>query len=155
VLRPRSAATHGASRPPWAGTNKDRGFPGFWSTPCTVPSWPKAKQGGANEADARARASVRLGTRRRGRLAIAVPQFLVEVYVPTLNRRARSRMIAAARAAAAAETHERAAVRHVRAIYVPEDETCFHLFEAPSADVVERVVAAAGLACTRISETAR
>jgi hypothetical protein len=84
-----------------------------------------------------------------------VPQFLAEVYAPALNRRARSRMIAAARAAAAAETHERAAVRHVRAIYVPEDETCFHLFEAPSADVVERVVTAAGLACMRISEAAR
>jgi hypothetical protein len=84
----------------------------------------------------------------------AVVQFLVEMYVPPLDGRARSQMIGAARAAAAAVTRHGVAVRHVRAIYVPEDETCFHVFEAPSADVVERVVAAAGLACTRISETA-
>jgi hypothetical protein len=87
-------------------------------------------------------------------LAIAVAQFLVEMYVPPLDRRARSQMIGAARAAAAAVTRNGAAVRHVRAIYVPEDATCFHLFEAPSADVVERVLAAAGLASTRISEAA-
>jgi hypothetical protein len=84
-----------------------------------------------------------------------VAQFLVEMYVPTLDPRARLQMTGAARAAAAAVTRDGIAVRHVRAIYVPEDETCFHLFEAPSAEVVERVVAAAGIACTRISEAVR
>jgi hypothetical protein len=82
-----------------------------------------------------------------------MPQFLVETYTPALDRRARSQIIQRARAAASALARDGSA-RHVRAIHIPEDATCFHLFHAPSADVVERIVAAAGLTATRISEAA-
>ena len=43
-------------------------------------------------------------------------------------------------------------VRFVRSIFVPEDETCFYLFEAPSIDAVREVVQHAGLKVERISE---
>lgn len=41
-------------------------------------------------------------------------------------------------------------VRYVRSILVPEDETCFHLFEGPSEEEVRKVGALAGLAPLRV-----
>ena len=41
-------------------------------------------------------------------------------------------------------------VRYVRSILVPEDETCFHVFEGPSEEVVRKVGAEAGLAPLRV-----
>ena len=41
-------------------------------------------------------------------------------------------------------------VRYVRSILVPEDETCFHLFEGPSEEAVRKVGAMAGLAPLRV-----
>jgi hypothetical protein len=49
------------------------------------------------------------------------------------------------RAAAAAMS-----VRHVQAIYVPADETCFTLFEAPSADLVAAASDRFGLGFRRV-----
>jgi hypothetical protein len=43
-------------------------------------------------------------------------------------------------------------VRYVRAIFVPEDETCFHLFEAASPDAVYAASERAGLSAQRIVE---
>ncbi len=72
-------------------------------------------------------------------------QFLVEVFAP----RSRARELAAAerraRRAAGRVSRNDNPVRYVRATYVPEDETCFYVFDAPSADVVARVGALAGL----------
>lgn len=41
-------------------------------------------------------------------------------------------------------------VRHVQSIYVPADETCFTLFEAPSADVVTAACDQFGLGYRRV-----
>jgi hypothetical protein len=41
----------------------------------------------------------------------------------------------------------------VRSLFVPEDETCFLLIDAPSADVVREVVRRAELPFERVSET--
>jgi hypothetical protein len=54
------------------------------------------------------------------------------------------------RIAAAQLTREGRPVRFLRTIFVPEDETCFYLFEAPSAGTVEEVGARAALPFERV-----
>ena len=70
-------------------------------------------------------------------------EFLVELYVsraggPSVDGEALSRMDAG--------------VRYVRSILIPEDETCFLLFEAASIDDVREAARIAGLPFERISE---
>jgi hypothetical protein len=43
-------------------------------------------------------------------------------------------------------------VRFVRAVFVPEDETCFYLYEAASAEDVDEAVRRADLSYERLSE---
>ena len=45
-------------------------------------------------------------------------------------------------------------VRFLGAINVPEDETCFYLYRAPSADAVRAAMTAAGLRAERITPAA-
>jgi hypothetical protein len=84
-----------------------------------------------------------------------VKQFLVEVFVP----RSRARELAAAkervRAATASVSRSDGDIRYLRAFYVPEDETCFHVFDASSADLVAEVSGLAGFPDGRIVETLR
>jgi Protein of unknown function (DUF4242) len=77
-------------------------------------------------------------------------EYLVEVYVP--RNGAASVRAAAARARDSAEqlSVEGTAVRYVRAIFVPDDETCFHLFEANSAEAVQAAGARAEFPASRI-----
>jgi hypothetical protein len=81
-----------------------------------------------------------------------VKQFLVEVFVP----RARAGELAATRervrAAAVGASRGDRDIRYVRAIYVPEDETCFYVFDASSADLVAEVSGLAGLQEGRVVE---
>ena len=52
---------------------------------------------------------------------------------------------------AVAELSERGMpIRHVRTTFLPDDETCFHLVEAASSDVVDEVCRRAGLGHVRI-----
>jgi hypothetical protein len=80
-----------------------------------------------------------------------VRQYLVETYVASGNV---DLAATTERARGAAETLTRSgqAVRHLRSILLPEDETCFHLFEGESRQAVERVSEAAGLGRGRIVE---
>jgi hypothetical protein len=77
-----------------------------------------------------------------------VTTFLIEAYtsssasVPAIEERAR-------RAA-----HGVAGVTYERSIFIPEDELCFHLVEAPSREVVATVAALAGIEPVRVVETA-
>jgi hypothetical protein len=84
-----------------------------------------------------------------------VKQFLVEVFVP----RSQAGELAAAKAQVRAATTRVSRgdrdIRYVRAIYVPEDETCFYVFDASSADLVAQVSGLAGLRDGRIVETLR
>jgi hypothetical protein len=61
----------------------------------------------------------------------------------------------AARAAFAAEEMRRqgAAVRYLRGIFIPQDETCFHIFEAGSEADVKNAAARAGIQAERVLET--
>jgi hypothetical protein len=75
--------------------------------------------------------------------------YLVEVYEPR-----RGATTAASRARSAAEAVSRAGtqVRYVRSIFVPEDETCFHLFESSSREAVAAVAERAAFVFARIAE---
>jgi hypothetical protein len=80
-----------------------------------------------------------------------VRTFLAECYVsapsPTDELSALLRL-----GAQAAEGHEGASVRYIRSILVPGDETCFHVFEAPSSDAVVEVGRITSLPMIRIVE---
>jgi hypothetical protein len=80
-----------------------------------------------------------------------VPRYLVETYVPKL--RAHEAREAGRRARAAAEqlSGEGARVRYVRTTYLPDDETCFHLFEAQSEGAVDEACRRAGIVAGRIA----
>jgi len=65
-----------------------------------------------------------------------VPSYLLEVYLP--RSRAHEVRATECRARAAAEelSREGVPIRYVRTTYLPDDEMCFHLLEAASAEVV-------------------
>jgi hypothetical protein len=79
-------------------------------------------------------------------------KYLVELYLSRLGSGGLAE--AAARATEAAEevTRGGAPVRFLRSIYVPEDETCFYLFEASSRESVAEAARLAGLPSLRIVE---
>jgi hypothetical protein len=78
--------------------------------------------------------------------------YIVEVYEP----RTSAGGCAAAAARARSVTEEMRAdgtdVRFLRSIFLPPDETCLHLFEAPSPLEVTRAAARAGIRADRIVE---
>jgi hypothetical protein len=76
-------------------------------------------------------------------------QFLVELYMPRVNGDAAERGAAQARLGAEALTSEGRPVRYLRSIFVPEEETCFFIFEAASAEDVEDAARRASLPADR------
>jgi len=78
-----------------------------------------------------------------------VPSFLAEVYTPVTL--AVAEVEARARRAAAETSAEGTPVSYVRSIFVPDDETCFHLFEADSPEAVEEAARRAGFVGARIT----
>jgi Protein of unknown function (DUF4242) len=79
-------------------------------------------------------------------------EFLVELYVSRGDGAAVERGAARARVAAEELTSEGRPVRYLRSIFVPEDETCFYLCEACSADAVREVARRATLPFEHVSE---
>jgi len=79
-----------------------------------------------------------------------VPSYLVEIYMP--RSRAHDARVSASRARGAADelTREGVAITYVRTTYLPDDETCFHLFEAGSVSAVDSVCIRARLSHARI-----
>jgi hypothetical protein len=76
-----------------------------------------------------------------------VSEFIVEVYVPRTSEPCTSGV----REACAEQTRSGSPVTYLRAILVPEDETCFLLFDADSPDAVRAVVTRAAVPFERIS----
>ena len=79
-----------------------------------------------------------------------MPDYLVERYVP--RHKTDELGVEARRARALAEDLSRGgrSIRYVRTTLLPDDETCFHLFEADSAETVSDLCARAGLQHARI-----
>jgi hypothetical protein len=61
-----------------------------------------------------------------------VPSYLVETYLARTESQERAAREDLARTAAAELTRDHTRVRFDRSIYVPEDEICFFVFDAPS-----------------------
>ena len=81
-----------------------------------------------------------------------MPRYLAELYLPMAAPGDLEK--AAARASTAAEEMSRAGstVRYLRSIFVPEDETWFLLYEAPSAAAVVEAGARAGISIERVAD---
>jgi hypothetical protein len=83
-----------------------------------------------------------------------VAEFLVELYVARSDAGAVECLAARARVAAAELRRRGTAVRYVRSISIPEDETCFLVYEATTAESVRAAVRRASLPADRILESA-
>jgi hypothetical protein len=79
-----------------------------------------------------------------------MPSYIVEVYVPRSRARAARDTGDRVHAAIDELVREGVAVRHVRATVLPDDEMCFHLFEASDPAAVEEVCRRAGLGRIRV-----
>jgi Protein of unknown function (DUF4242) len=78
--------------------------------------------------------------------------YLVELYLPRARETDFAAAAGRAREAAAEMTRAGTPVACRQAIYLPEEETCFYLYEAASAELVARAVADAQLPVQRISQ---
>jgi hypothetical protein len=79
-------------------------------------------------------------------------EYLVELYVSRGDPCAVATAAERARVAVEELTEEGTCVRYVRAIFVPEDETCFFLYEADSAEAGREAARRAGLGSERVTE---
>ena len=78
-------------------------------------------------------------------------EYLVELYVAQGDHAAAQHHVAVAERAGADLTREGRAVRYLQSFFVPEDETCFLLYEADSVDLVTEAVGRAGLRLEHVS----
>jgi uncharacterized protein DUF4242 len=72
-------------------------------------------------------------------------EYLLELYVARADADVVERGAERVRRAAEEHTREGTPIRYLRSIFVPEDETCFLIFEAASADAVREVARRASL----------
>jgi hypothetical protein len=78
--------------------------------------------------------------------------YLLESYLPKHELATRAQTVARVRRAARAVSAQGTPVRYLRSIFIPVDESCFHLFEGASAEAVEEVSRQAELEHDRIVE---
>lgn len=78
--------------------------------------------------------------------------FLVETYTPRPAETALPSLAAQAEEAAQVASRAGIDIHHVRSFLAPDDEVCFHLFEAASADAVVRMSELARFDHERVTE---
>jgi hypothetical protein len=78
-------------------------------------------------------------------------EFLGELYLPRTEAAGPAFRADQARRAAEQLSREGTPVRYVRSVFVPEDETCFYLYEAGSVEAVGEAARRAGLSFDRIA----
>ncbi len=81
-----------------------------------------------------------------------MPSYVVEAYLPRLSREELSSFEQRLRRAAEIVSRSGTPIEHVRSVHIPQDETCFHFFEAASADAVGAAGKQAGVVFDRITE---
>jgi hypothetical protein len=81
-----------------------------------------------------------------------MPEFVAEQYIPAADAGVAAERAGAARRAAEQLTREGTRVQFVRSIFVPEDETCIHLYRAESPEAVQVVAARALFRLERVTE---
>lgn len=74
----------------------------------------------------------------------------MELYLP--RGRKIEEAVAAARRAAETAASEGTPLRYVRSLHVADEETCFHVFEAPTREAVVEATRRAGLEGARVTE---
>ena len=79
-------------------------------------------------------------------------EFLVEFYLSRTDAAALGRSVRRARRAAEEQARQGMPVRYLRSMYLPDDEICFLLYEAESAEAARRAAALAAIAFERVSE---
>jgi hypothetical protein len=84
-----------------------------------------------------------------------VPSYLVETYLARDRAAERDRRERRACRAAEELTHTQSRVCFERSIYVPEDEICFFVFDAPSSRLAALVAQRAGLDPIRVVEASQ
>jgi hypothetical protein len=81
-----------------------------------------------------------------------MPEFLIELYHSRTDVAGTGRAARRARLAAEELNREGTAIRYLRSIFVPDEETCFYLYAAGSVDAVREAARRAGLRFEHISE---
>jgi hypothetical protein len=81
--------------------------------------------------------------------------FLAERYVSAANPELARLDAARASAASKEQTDSETTIRYLGSTLIPSDETCFALFQAPSAEDVRRLLEQASLPYDRIVEAVR
>jgi hypothetical protein len=79
-------------------------------------------------------------------------EFIGEQYLAAEDAGTAAHLADAARAAADQLRREGTPVHYVRSIFIPEDETCIHVFRADSIDAVRAAAASSSLQLERIAE---
>ena len=79
-----------------------------------------------------------------------MPEYLVELFVPRGAAAGVGEAATHAQKAAESLEAEGVRIRYVRSIYIPGDETCFHIYEASDLDSVQEAGRRAGGAVTRV-----
>ena len=98
-----------------------------------------------------------LSRRLDGSYGGLVATFLIETYLSReraaeMQAQAARLIHAIAQIVAAGGPDRKLQLRHVRSYFVADDETCFHVIESPSVDVVADIARRAGLTPDRVVE---
>ncbi len=81
-----------------------------------------------------------------------MPEYLVETYISRADGGAVRRGAENACRAAEDLSREGTRIRYVQSIFVPDEETCFFIYEAASADDVREAATRAALPFERVTE---
>ncbi len=81
-----------------------------------------------------------------------MPRYLAELYLPRTGSSSLQEVAVRARSAADGMTREGTPVRYLRAIFLGDDEVCFHLYEAASPELVQEASRRAAIPIERVTE---